>query len=794
MQRGGQARLAAAGVTAREAEILAAIGQRLSNREIADRMVISVRTVESHISALLRKLGLPGRPALADFARRLEAEQVLPLSLTSFVGRDDELAGLGEVLAAGPLVCLVGPAGCGKTRLALEAARRWRGAVRMVDLAPAGEADVGVLIAGALGGGYQASDLSGMVAAARIALAGTETLLVADNCEHVAGATGEALSALARGIPALHVLATSRTPLGLDAEQVVPLLPLPLPAGTTLEEVRASAAGRLFLDRALAASPRFRLDQASAPHVAAICHRLDGLPLAIELAAARVGHLGVAELIGSLRHRLDTLDRAAGADRHRSLSSAIAWSWQLLDDAGRSLLGRLAALPGEFTLALVEAVGPGPDPRPVLLRLVEQSLVSMRLPPEGPARYRLLEVIRAFAREQAEPGAADQVLREHARYFRDVAADAVRARYHHAPAAAPRADFDEANLLAALAWAAGHDPALADRLLVSASQLIETEPSRPGLELIRDIASRHPPQWSSEALAWASLVVKYMSLADAERLARRSAQAAVSVRDEALAGLAVGWVHAHHQDESAAVRCLDRTISYAATAPDPWLEGFALQARGRARAALGEAFADWEQAVTRFVVAGDLLHANNVRFMLADRAVDARVRVSDVPVWLDECETYAAGHGFRHELAHVRLARAKYQRIRGDSGASRPLLDAALPVFRQAGDFRCTARTFLELAGLRAACEPAAARDLLLQGVPAAAITRDPILQAQILARLMTAGAAVGDLVLAARCRGALAALGQPAPADPAGPAYATFVSEGRAGGIDLISTLYPPQ
>jgi predicted ATPase len=384
MQRAGQAHLAAAGVTAREAEILAAIGQRLSNREIADRMVISARTVESHISALL----------------------------------------------------------------------------------------------------------SGMVAAARVALAGTETLLVADNCEHVAGATGEALSALVRGIPALHVLATSRTPLGLDAEQVVPLLPLPLPAGTALEEVRASAAGRLFLDRALAASPRFRLDQASAPHVAAICHRLDGLPLAIELAAARVGHLGVAELIGSLRHRLDTLDRAAGADRHRSLSSAIAWSWQLLDDAGRSLLGRLAALPGEFTPALVEAVGPGPDPRPVLLRLVEQSLVSMRLPPEGPARYRLLEVIRAFAREQTEPGVADQVLREHARYFRDVAADAVRARYHHAPAVAPRADFDEANLLAALAWAAGHDPALADRLLVSASQLIETEPSRPGLELIRDIASR----------------------------------------------------------------------------------------------------------------------------------------------------------------------------------------------------------------------------------------------------------------------------------------------------------------
>jgi predicted ATPase/DNA-binding CsgD family transcriptional regulator len=801
MQRDGQARLTAAGVTAREAEILAAIGQRLSNREIADQMSISVRTVESHVSALLRKLGLAGRTGLAELARRIAGEQALPLSVTSFVGRDDELAELGELLAAGPLVCLVGPAGCGKTRLALEAARRWRGAARMVDLAPAGAADVGVLIASALGGGYQASDLSGMVAAARVALAGTETLLVADNCEHVADAAADALGALVRGIPALHVLATSRMPFGLDAERVVPLRPLPLPAGTTLQEVRASAAGRLFLDRALAASPRFRVDQASAPHVAAICRRLDGLPLAIELAAARVGQLGGAARAGRLRSRFEALDRRDRADRHGSLTSAIAWSWQLLDVAGRGLLCRLAALPGEFTLELVEAIGPeaGPDPRPVLLRLVEQSLVSMRLPPAGPARYRLLEVIRAFVRERAGPGQDDQVLRDHARYFCDVAAEAVRARYHPAPAAPAPADFDEVNLLAALAWSArsGHDPALADSLLVSVCQLIETEPSRQALELIRDAATRCPLHWSSEALAWAGLVLKYMSLEDAERLARMSAHAAVSARDEAFASLAAGWIHAHRQEESAAVRCLDRTIAYAAAAPDPWLEGSALQGRGLARAALGEAFADWEQAVTRFVVAGDLMHASNVRFMLADRAVDTHVRLHDVPVWLEECETYAVGHGFRHELAHVRLVRAKYQRIQGDPGAARPLLDAVLPVFRQAGDFRCTARALLELAGLCAADAPAA-RGLLLTGSRAAAITRDPVLHAQILARLMTVAALAGDLVLAARCLGALTALGQPAEAEAdqalQDPAYATFVSEGRAGGIDLITTLYPAQ
>lgn len=812
MQLAGPGRLASAGVTAREAEILMAVGRGLTNREIAARMFISVRTVESHVSALLRKLGLSGRPALIQLARQLPGEVLLPVPATSFLGRDEELAEVGGMLAASTFVSLVGPAGCGKTRLALEAARHWHGEARMVDLSAAAAGDVSALVAGGLGLGYETRDLA---AAVRMAFSGSDLLVVVDNCEHVAGAAGEVLGGLAGPGRGLRVLATSREPLGADGEHVLLVEPLRVPIGPHPRDVEASAAGRLFVDRAVAASPRFLLDEASAPYVALICSRLDGLPLAIELAAARVRDLDMMELSESLQYQFGVLERAARAGRHRSLSSAIEWSWRLLDDEQRSLLRRLAVLPGEFTLALAAAIGTDPagrDARSALMRLVEQSLVSVRLPEGEPARYRLLGVIRAFVLEHAAPAADDQVRRAHALFFCDVAERAVRARYHPTPATAPSAGFDEPNLLAALAWSATHDFALADRLLVSVSQLAETDPSRQALELIRDIATRCPPNWSSEALAQAGLVVSYLSLDDAEQLARKSCRAAVSDRDKALANWISGWIHAYRREESSAVHRLGLAISYATDAADPWLAGSALQARGVTRAAAHEAFADLEQAVTQFVVAGDLTHASNARFMLASRAVAGQTRLRDVPVWLDACESYASRHGYEHELAHIRLTRASYQRIRGHSGPARDLLDAALPVFRQAGDFRCLARTLFELAQPPITDDPAATIDLLLQALPAAALAGGPAMHARILAALIAAAAATDDLVLAARCLGVLDALDAPGKAatretpDPAppppspalkqtlqGPAYATFVSEGRAGGIELITTLYQP-
>lgn len=802
MEPAGQARLAAAGVTAREAEVLAVIGARLTNQEIADQLFISVRTVESHVSALLRKLALPGRPALIQLARQLAAGPALPATPTSFVGREDELAQLRGLLAASPLVSLTGPGGCGKSRLALEAARGWAGETRIAGMAAVAAADVGAVVAAALGIGYEAADLA---MAARMALAGRSVLLVADDCDQVVAAVAEQLTALVRSVPGLRVVATSRQPLGVSEERVLPVPPLASPAGSGPAAVRESAAGRLFLDRARAASPQFRLDEATAPHVADICRRLDGLPLAIELAATRVRTLDMATLADTLSGHLQLLQQTAGAGRHRSLAAAIEWSWNLLDQAERDLLGRLAALPGEFTLAMAKAVASvapaadqAADLETCLLRLADRSLIGVALTAGQPARYRLLSTIRAFAAGRA-PAVTEQVRHAHARYCCELAEAEVRARCELGRSRPP--PFDEVNYLAALTWAAAVQPVLAERLLRCLARLIEMQPSRRGIEVICAVAGSPDGCWSSEALASASLAATYLDLRKAEELAGRSAARVATDRDQAYARLSAGWVLAYQHEEAAALGHLDQVIGYARDAAEPWLEGSAWQARGQARERAADAFGDWQEAVTRYVAAGDMMHASNVRYMLAYRAVEAGERLAEVPVWLRECESYAASHGYRHELAHIHKVRAVYERMHGRLDTARELLDGALTVFLQAGDFRCTTRTLIELAEHHRTGDPAAAAGLLVRALGMVMLAGSGLLRARVLASLVTAAAAAGDLPLAARALGALDALGQPqaAPAVPAdlanalrAPACNSYVEEGRVGGISLITTLYP--
>lgn len=387
--------------------------------------------------------------------------------LTQFIGREREIVVVQEQLAATRLLTLVGAGGTGKTRLAAAVAARWaaerRQPVRWVELTPLQEPD---LLAAFLLTAVDAEPGTMDPLPALIKhLRGTPQVLVMDNCEHIVEPTARLVDELLRSCPDLCVLATSREALGVGGERSwrVPGLSLPAEEDDPAT-VRESEAVRLFVDRAGSARASFRLTTANAGAVARICRRLDGLPLAIELAAARIASLTPEQLDERLHDVLRSAAPAArtGPDRHRTLRDAINWSYRLLDASERLLLRRLSAFAGDFALEEVEAVCEGEsldrsDVLEVLASLVNKSLVMMR--EEGAsARYHLLEAIRQFAEEElTDSGELPIVCGRHARTF---AALVEEAAPHLITAARPRwlsaVNREMDNLRLALACAEHH--------------------------------------------------------------------------------------------------------------------------------------------------------------------------------------------------------------------------------------------------------------------------------------------------------------------------------------------------
>ncbi|TDB99226.1 BTAD domain-containing putative transcriptional regulator [Actinomadura sp. 7K534] len=377
-----------------------------------------------------------------------------PVPLDELIGRDREIAQARALLAAHRLVTLTGTGGVGKTRLALETAARSAadhpGGVWLVELAagrPATADELAEHVARVIG--LRGEPAAGPVQRLGAALRGRRALLVLDNCEHVAEPAAELAGRLLGDVPGLRILATSREPLGVPAERLLIVPPLGLPGREAAPEaLRRSGAVRLFTARAAAAAPGFALDEGSAPWVASICRRLDGVPLALELAATRVRALGVRELAARLDDRFRVLagGRRGGPARQRTLRAVIDWSWELLTGPERVALRRLAVHAGGCTLDAAEEVcGAGVD---ALARLVDRSLVVRA----GDGRYRLLESIAAYGLERLrEAGEEDEVRRRHARYYTDLAERAAeRLRGPEQPQWLERLDQEAANLAAAL--------------------------------------------------------------------------------------------------------------------------------------------------------------------------------------------------------------------------------------------------------------------------------------------------------------------------------------------------------
>ncbi|MFI5584505.1 BTAD domain-containing putative transcriptional regulator [Amycolatopsis sp. NPDC051758] len=432
-------------------------------RTLADQLGVdpSAELQEIHVAALR-----------GEFAPPSPVADRLPTRLTTFVGRDDELKLLAELLGGARLVTLTGPGGAGKTRLSTEAASRHpahqQGRVWFAALAGIRDPED---VPGALLGALEVRDIRSTDTEVRRwpvdpleqaleVLGGAEALLVLDNCEHVVDAAARLADELLHRAPRLRILATSREPLAITGEALCPLGPLPVPAERAAPAEAAELdSTRLFLDRAAAVRPDFVLDESTVDAVGEICRRLDGMPLALELAAARLRSMTVAQIAGRLgdRFRLLTSGSRTALPRQRTLRAVVEWSWDLLSEAELVLARRLSVFTGGAEPEAVEAVCadellPAADVPYVLGSLVEKSIVDVVDTAAGEPRYRMLETLRAYATERlAESGELDSTRRAMAAYYAELAArlEPVLRTREQLPAI-DRFEAESANMITAL--------------------------------------------------------------------------------------------------------------------------------------------------------------------------------------------------------------------------------------------------------------------------------------------------------------------------------------------------------
>lgn len=392
----------------------------------------------------------------------------LPRELTSFVGRVAERAAVAEAVAESPLVTLTGTGGGGKTRLALAVARdlsaQFVDGVWFVDLAPI--TDGGLIpraIAAPLG---VDADQAGQLDHLCRAVADRRVLLLLDNCEHLVESVAKTIEELLLRCPSLSILATSREELRVTPELVWRVPTLSLPAEDTHEDaIAGSEAVQLFIERGRGALGGFSPDGEALDAVVKICRSLDGVPLALELAAALVGSLPVDDIASRLDDRLALLaeGRREGPERHRTLRATLDWSYELLDPPAQELFVELGVFVGDFTLAAAEAVtGCQSDPLATarhLGHLVRTSMIGCVTGSDGAERYRMLETMRQYAGDRlSEFGQAEDIYRAHARFYADLAAESER--HVHGPAASDwlaRISSEMPNLRAAVAWAFSND-------------------------------------------------------------------------------------------------------------------------------------------------------------------------------------------------------------------------------------------------------------------------------------------------------------------------------------------------
>ncbi|MGW0894205.1 BTAD domain-containing putative transcriptional regulator [Saccharopolyspora sp. NPDC002578] len=561
--------------------------------DLAHRLGVDPSAELSELHAtLLRGDPHPAAARAAQPAEPAPQHTGLPARLSSFVGREAEIAQVDEALARSRLVTLFGPGGAGKTRLATESAaaiadrRVW-----FVELAPVRDgSDLASAALAALGlRETRLLEAQHTPGAARLAdvLAAEPTVLVLDNCEHLIDDAAGFVHDLLGRCPELRVLATSREPLALTGEELLPVGPLALPGDGT--DPADSAAVRLFLDRASAARPDFALTDRTAADVVEVCRGLDGIPLAIELAAARLRSMSLPQIAERLddRFRLLTGGNRSSMPRHRTLRAVVEWSWDLLTERERLLAGRLAVFTGAVRAESITAVCgdeaelPAADVFYVLSSLVEKSLVTVVESEQG-TRYRMLETVRAYCWQRCAAEADPRRVRAaHLAHFLALAEEAEPWLYGRDQIDwMDRLDADHDNLLAALHWAVESGDADSGLRLGAAlawywsmSALDDDAAAR--LAAVAALPGPASPQARAAVGLGRMVADTGAGWTDRVRAAARAARETDAMARYRHAGLleAGAWLMAGEFDE------VRRVIERAEAHPDPWVRASAMFGR-----------------------------------------------------------------------------------------------------------------------------------------------------------------------------------------------------------------------
>ena len=567
----------------------------------------------------------------------------LPLPLTALVGRERDLAEVSRLVLANRLVTLVGAGGVGKTRLAIEeaasVASQFIDGVDLVDLNGVPDpALVWAAVARAVGVEERAD--AELPQRLMQVIRPQRRLLILDNCEHLLAASTTVATQLLGCSPGLRILATSREGLSVPGEITwrVPSLTFPWPEHPpSLGELASFGAVTLFTDRARAARPGLAIRPADIAALGSICFRLDGIPLALELAAARVSALSITEIADRLDDQFTLLGRAAGGPaRHQTLRASVNWSYQLLSQPERAMLRRLTVFGGSWSLTAAEAVGTGPPVRPdqaarLLAALVNKSLVQAEDSATG-TRYRLQEAIRAFAHEQlSAAGELDDARARHGTYFADLGGRV--APLLHGPDQgqwSKRLDQDQANFGAARRWCAA-DRARAELGLQMAAGLGEYWLIRGLLDVGADWLhealqqASGPARARAAALTWLAVIT---SLRGGFERGGELFAASITLLEQMhdVNGLAralaiLGFWRANQADSDRAAEALGRALTLARLSPDQYFAAFALLMAGMAAFLMGDKAAAKScatQSVELFTQIEDSRGASYARCLLAD--------------------------------------------------------------------------------------------------------------------------------------------------------------------------------